>query len=113
MLRDHLAYLGFVVLEASNGPQAIYAALKSRYLIHLLLTDIEMPGMNGFELASQIKMLKPRIKTIFMSSGLTECQWKEQAAVRDGTYFLQKPFSLKELEALIAKVLTEPLFQTR
>jgi DNA-binding NtrC family response regulator len=113
LLRDFLVDLGFVVLEASNGTEAIYAVLKCRYLIHLLLTDIEMPGMDGFELANQINMLKPRMKTIYMSAGLTEREWKAQARLQDGARFIQKPFSLKDLEALIKKVLAEPQFQTR
>ena len=111
LLRDYLLSRGFVVLEASNGQQALYTALTARHLIHLLLTDIEMPGMNGFELANQMKMLKPRIKTIFMSANLSDHEWKSRAA-QEGSHFLQKPFSLQELDSLIAKVLAEQKFRT-
>ena len=68
LARDMLADEGYRVLEASDGHDAIRVAAQHPGPIHLLLTDVVMPGMNGCELAAGLSALLPGIKVMFMSA---------------------------------------------
>ncbi len=68
LARDVLAADGYRVLEASSGPDAIRVAAEHPGPIHLLLTDVVMPGMNGCELAAGLAQLLPGMKVMFMSA---------------------------------------------
>ena len=67
LARDVLAGEGYRVLEASDGQDAIRVAAEHPGPIHLLLTDVVMPGMNGCELALGLAPLLPGMKVMFMS----------------------------------------------
>jgi CheY-like chemotaxis protein len=68
LARDVLANEGYRVLEASDGQDAIRVAAEHPGPIHLLLSDVVMPGMNGCELAAGLAPLLPGLKVIFMSA---------------------------------------------
>jgi CheY-like chemotaxis protein len=68
LARDVLANDGYRVLEASDGPDAIRVAAEHPGPIHLLLSDVVMPGMNGCELAAGLAPLLPGMKVILMSA---------------------------------------------
>jgi len=68
LTRDVLAGDGYRVLEAVDGPDALRVAAEHPGPIHLLLTDVMMPGMNGCELAAGLGPLLPGIKVMFMSA---------------------------------------------
>lgn len=68
LARDVLAAEGYRVLEASDGQDAIRVAAEHPGPIHLLLTDVVMPGMNGCELAAGLGALLPGLKVMFMSA---------------------------------------------
>ncbi|MGH7400482.1 MAG: response regulator [Candidatus Rokuibacteriota bacterium] len=68
LARDVLAADGYRVLEASDGQDAIRVASEHAGPIHLLLTDVVMPGMNGCELAAGLAGLLPGMKVMFMSA---------------------------------------------
>ena len=68
LARDVLATEGYRVLEASDGQDAIRVAAEHPGPIHLLLTDVVMPGMNGCELAAGLGALLPGLKVMFMSA---------------------------------------------
>jgi two-component system cell cycle sensor histidine kinase/response regulator CckA len=68
LARDVLANEGYRVLEASDGQDAIRVAAEHPGPIHLLLSDVVMPGMNGCELAAGLATLLPGMKVIFMSA---------------------------------------------
>jgi CheY-like chemotaxis protein len=68
LARDVLAADGYRVLEAAAGPDAIRVASEHPGPIHLLLTDVVMPGMNGCELAAGLAALRPGMKVMFMSA---------------------------------------------
>jgi CheY-like chemotaxis protein len=104
MVRDFLVPLGLIVVEAPNGEKAIHTALTFPSRIDLLLTDIVMPGMSGFEVARRLAEVNPEIKIVYMSSGMTQKQWSETPGVQPDSFFLQKPFRLKDLEALISSL---------
>lgn len=68
LVRDVLAAEGYLVLEASDGQHAIRVASEHPGPIHLLLTDVMMPGMNGCELAARLGALLPSLPIMFMSA---------------------------------------------
>jgi CheY-like chemotaxis protein len=90
-----LAYRGYVVLEASNGDEALAIASKHDGAIDLLLTDVVMPGMSGKELAEQLGRLRPDMRVLFMSGYLADLL--ERGAIAAGIPFLEKPFTAVQL----------------
>jgi two-component system CheB/CheR fusion protein len=86
---------GYTVLEASNGREAISICESREDPIHLLLTDVVMPGMGGRELADRAVLLRSQMKVLFMS-GHTNDIILEQG-IAEGAPFLQKPFSKIQL----------------
>ena len=68
LARDVLAREGYRVLEASDGQDAIRVSAEHPGPIHLLLTDVMMPGMNGCDLATGLSALLPGLKVMFMSA---------------------------------------------
>lgn len=107
MVRDFLESLGITVLEASNAAEAIDTARSHRGHIDLLLTDVEMPGMSGWESANKIAGPKPGIPILYMSAGVSLQEWKDIKQKPFGTYFIQKPFRLEELKALVLAIFSE------
>jgi len=96
-IKEILSSKGYEVLEASSGEEALE---KIEYFpLDVLLTDCEMRGMNGIELARRVKALKPDVKIIIMSG---RKRYRSKAA-KLGTEcsFLEKPFSINELEESI------------
>lgn len=91
---------GYKVLIAQTPGEACLICEKYTDPIHLLLTDVIMPGMNGKELKDRIIKLKPGIKSMFMS-GYTENAIVLNEILHQGVHFIQKPF---ETKALIHKV---------
>jgi len=100
-----LSQQGYRVLEATNGVEALHVAQEhGGEKIHLLLTDVVMPQMGGKELAEKLKILRPDIKVLY-TSGYTDDAIVHHGILERGTYFLQKPFSLKTLSHKVREVL--------
>ena len=104
LFRKGLERRGYEVLAAVTPEEALEASRGYPGPIHLLLTDVVMPGMGGLELASRVVALRPEIRVLYMSG------YTDEAVVRDGLVaddvdFLQKPFTLEELAAKIRSVL--------
>jgi len=91
---------GYKVLAAGTPADALTIAREYNSPIHLLITDVVMPEMNGLELKEAIGILRPEIKTLFMS-GYTADVIALKGIIDEGTAFLQKPFSI---DALAVKV---------
>jgi FixJ family two-component response regulator len=72
--------------------------------IHLLMTDVIMPEMNGRDLAAKLLELRPGLKRLFMS-GYTADVIAHHGVLDDGVYFIQKPFSMKDLANKVREVL--------
>jgi two-component system, cell cycle sensor histidine kinase and response regulator CckA len=98
--RDFLEGDGYQVLLASNPREAIRIADNHRAPIHLLLTDVVMPDMNGRELAEHLLARRPEMRVLYMS-GYTNGILSEHAFRAEDTAFIEKPFSH---EALSRKV---------
>lgn len=99
-----LENLGYIVLGASKPGEAMELVEKHAGKIHLLLTDVVMPNMNGRDLANQITALYPDMKLLFMS-GYTANVIAHQGILDKGVHFIQKPLSKNELAAKVRKVL--------
>ncbi|MFI5223137.1 MAG: response regulator, partial [Nitrospirales bacterium] len=67
LVRDELRKLGYQVVEAKNGIEACLLATQQAGSLQLLLTDVVMPGMGGRELAQHLSVIKPDLRTLFMS----------------------------------------------
>jgi CheY-like chemotaxis protein len=95
---------GYVVLEASNGTEAL--AIVGRYpkTIHLLVTDVVMPGMSGRELGEALRLVQPSIKVLYMS-GFTDDAVVRHGIVDATDAFLQKPFTPLSLARKVRSVL--------
>lgn len=101
-----LQHLGYTVLQANTPGEAIRIAEEYTGKIHLLLTDVVMPEMNGRVLAQKILSLYPDIKRLFMS-GYTANTIAHHGVLDEEVHFIQKPFSLNELAAKLNEVLKE------
>jgi PAS domain S-box-containing protein len=104
LARHLLESRGYEVLEAANGREALGVAEKFTAPIHLLLSDVVMPGMGGRELADRIVVLRPGIKVLFVS-GYTDDAVMRQGISAAQTNFLQKPFTGETLHLNVRKVL--------
>ena len=104
LARECLELQGYAVLEAPEGAAALQLAQAHPGPIHLLLTDVIMPGMTGRELASRICQSRPGIKVLYMS-GYTENVIGHNGMLDASVMLLQKPFSLPTLRAKVREVL--------
>ncbi len=107
---DFLRSQGYRVLEAPNGDSAIRVSESYPDQIHLLLTDVIMPGMNGSELAKRLAKDRPGIKVLYMS-GYTENAIGQNGTLEPGIALLQKPFPLPHLRTKVREMLDTPLPQ--
>lgn len=101
--RRYLENQGYEVLEAADGAAAIQVCNSHPGPIHLLLTDLVMPGINGRELAYRICTMRPEAKVLYMS-GYTENALAHNRLLGEGTV-LQKPFSLSTLSSKVREKL--------
>ncbi len=104
LAKRFLERYGYTVISCSTTTEAIQQAKDYPEAIHLLLTDVVMPEMNGKELQEQIIKLKPDIKTIFMS-GYTANVIAHRGIIDKGVNFIQKPFRMKELVDKVREIL--------
>ncbi|MGA7400275.1 MAG: ATP-binding protein [Candidatus Sulfotelmatobacter sp.] len=104
LARQFLEKQGYRVIEAADGAVAMQIAVAHEGMIHLLLTDVIMPGMNGRELAQRISEIRPNTKVLYMS-GYTENVIGHNGTLDAGVRLLQKPFTLRELKSKVREVL--------
>jgi PAS domain S-box-containing protein len=100
MLRKH----GYHVLEAPDGPSALDVAHRHTGPIHLLLTDVVMPGMTGHELAARLEATHPRMKVLYISGYSSDAFGPEGPP----SAYLGKPFAPHDLVAKVREVLGRP-----
>ena len=101
--RQFLEIRGYSVLEAKNGDEALQLAHSHPGPIHLLLTDVVMPGMNGRELWQRLSW-RPEMRVLFMS-GYPENAIVQHGTLEPGVMYLQKPFTLNALTHKVREVL--------
>jgi two-component system, cell cycle sensor histidine kinase and response regulator CckA len=96
---------GYNVLEAPGGEEALEIVRNTTSTIHLLITDVVMPNMDGPTLVRAVKRLRPEIAVIFMS-GYAEEAFRRNDEKAEDLHFLPKPFGLKQLAAKVKDVLS-------
>jgi CheY-like chemotaxis protein len=101
-----LEELGYTVLAAPTPGRAIRLGEDHPGDIHLLITDVVMPEMNGRELAEQLSAIRPNLKCLYMS-GYTADLITHRGILDVGVNFIQKPFGRNELAARVRQVLDE------
>ncbi|MGC4056391.1 MAG: PAS domain S-box protein, partial [Paludibaculum sp.] len=99
-----LRALGYEVLTARDGEEALKVAAEHKGPLHLLLTDVAMPRMNGRDLARSLSAKKPGLKVLFIS-GYTANVMAQQDMVEAGLEFLPKPFTPDQLGEKVRSIL--------
>lgn len=105
---ESLTALGYRVLEAADGMQALELIHRDRAAIDLLLTDAVMPNMSGFDLIQRVRHAHPQVKTMLMS-GYANSVLPSIPGNNDGLVLLQKPFAQAELAHAVGKMLSLPV----
>ena len=103
VIRSMLESRGYRVLEAEDGRQALELASAFKGDLHLLVTDVVMPGMSGAQLASQLAEQRPETPVLYVS-GYTDDEGVRRGADR-GADFIQKPFTAIRLLDLVGQIL--------
>ncbi len=102
--RELLGNFGYNVLSARKPIQALHLAGEHTGEIHLLITDVVMPEMNGKELAERLLVARPLLKCLYMS-GYTSNVITHHGILDEGVSFISKPFSINDLAAKVREVL--------
>ena len=105
MCQTMLKKLGYNVLIAHVPDEAVNLASEHSGIIHLLMSDVIMPGMNGRDLADKLKAIRPDIRILFMSGYTANVIANHGVVQDDGEHFIQKPFSMKKLSVKVREAL--------
>ena len=103
---EMLADLGYSVLKAGRPGQALSLAGAHSGSIHLLVTDMVMPEMNGRDLAQRLAAIRPGIRCLFVS-GYTADVIASRGVLDDGVRLLEKPFSRRDLAVKLRQALEQ------
>ena len=107
MTQAYLQSLGYKVLEAANGPEALTISRNYKGQIHLLLSDILMPGMRGDELVRKMRAERPGILALFISGYANAHELEADIQV------IEKPFTFPDLGRTIRELLDAPAQQAQ
>jgi two-component system, cell cycle sensor histidine kinase and response regulator CckA len=103
---DILSQLGYRMLSAASGPEALALAQEYSGKIDLLVTDVVMDPLPGPALAEQLASIRPEMKVIFISGYADSLA--PDGVLRPGTVLVNKPFTIKILSAKLREVLESP-----
>jgi CheY-like chemotaxis protein len=95
---------GYTVLSAGDAAEALNVAARHAGRIHIMITDVVMPGMSGSKLAERLTAERPDLKVVYIS-GYPEEAIAHHGVLNPGHIFLQKPFSPAALLAKVREVL--------
>lgn len=102
--REMLTMQGYDVVEAPSGKEALQFMASANSPIHLLLTDITMPEINGRELAEQLLAKQPSLRVVFMSGYIQDERLRKGISSQSVT-FVAKPFTIQSLSSAVKTVL--------
>lgn len=111
MTQALLKNMGYTVLAANTPNEALHLAKTHTGQIHLLITDVVMPEMNGRDLSRSLLAILPHLKQLFMS-GYTADVIAHHGMLDEGLNFIQKPFSRKQLSEKVRMALTNTSIDT-
>ena len=103
-----LEEVGYEILAARSPAEAIHISEIHKGIIHLMVTDVIMPGLSGDQLASHFSALRPEMKVLYVS-GYTDDTIARHGVLEPGLAFLQKPFSPRALARKVSEVLATTL----
>jgi len=103
-----LESFGYTVLAADRPDEALAIVDQHDGPMHLLITDVVMPDMNGKELMAKIRKHQPKIKVLFIS-GYTEDVIMHRGILQQNVNFLQKPFTVDSLARKVREALDKPI----
>jgi two-component system cell cycle sensor histidine kinase/response regulator CckA len=95
---------GYLVLAAASGEEALEITIQHGGPIHLLITDVVMPGMSGRELSDTLLLDRPLVRTLFVS-GYAEDTIVQHGVLEPGTWFIAKPFTPLLLSRKVREIL--------
>ncbi|HEX8815813.1 MAG TPA: ATP-binding protein [Terriglobales bacterium] len=96
VVRQYLQRKGYTVIEAADGDHALRMAAEHEKPIHLLVSDLVMPNLGGWDLAERLKHIRPELRVLFMS-GYPEHDGHNGNGLHHTATILQKPFTLESL----------------
>lgn len=105
LVRTMLWRAGYTVLEASGGEEALGIIAGREGPVQLMVTDILMPDMNGYELAEKVKALQPEVKIVYMSGYRDKVLLESTGRSLEDAPLIRKPFTQYNLIAKIGEVL--------
>ena len=108
LVRKALEKGGYTSLLAATGAEALRLVKQHDGPIHLLITDLIMPGMSGTELAKRLRKLRPDMAVLYMS-GYTDSALQHSGTIDPAMLFLQKPFSPSALKQKVREILDAAL----
>lgn len=104
--RELLTLLGYVVLSADNGEEAMAKATAESAAIDLVLLDLSLPDISGFELLPKLRqVLRPETKVVLCSGSMCDQDVSPEEQGRGIAAVLQKPFELSTLKETVERVL--------
>lgn len=103
---------GYKVLEARDGREALQICEQHTDSIHLMITDVVLPEMNGPKVAQRVARLRPTVRTLFVS-GHAESEIHRYGVSDSGADLLQKPFDVDALLYKVREMLDRPTLQVR
>jgi two-component system, cell cycle sensor histidine kinase and response regulator CckA len=104
LAKKSLGRRGYTVLTAASPADAIAICREHAGEIHVVVSDVVMPSMNGRDLNARLREIRPNIRTVFMS-GYTANIIADRGLMEDGILFLQKPFTLDALALKVREAL--------
>jgi PAS domain S-box-containing protein len=107
LARRILEAAGYTVLPAANGGEALLILERFHDPVHLMMTDVVMPGMSGPELATRLSTLRPGMKVLY-TSGYTDDEVVRRGILTDAVRFINKPYAVSELTRKVREVLDRP-----
>lgn len=102
-----LSALGYTLLQAANGAEALALVAAHPEPIDLLVTDVTMPGMQGHQLVAALRADRPGLRVLYVS-GFTETSVGRPGVPGDGSGFLAKPFAGDALGRAVRDALDQP-----
>ena len=102
---DILQRLGYTVLVAENGEHALQVMTDHDAPVHLVISDINMPEMDGLELVGMLRAAYPNMPALLVSGQSTQYLVDNRDRIPEGVHFLAKPVSMGELANRVRKIL--------